>query len=397
MAAMNEVFDVVVAGGAAIGSSLAYHLAADPGFKGRILVLEPDPGYERAASARSAASIRQQFSAPVNVKLSLYGIDFLRDLGTRLAVDGEKPEIGLREGGYLFMATPSGEAVLRENHALQISLGADIAFYDRTALAAQFPWLATDDLVAGTWGRTGEGWFDGYGLVQALRRKARTLGVEYRKAALTGIDMQGERAAALRLSDGTTISAGHVVLAAGTGTRELVRAIGFDIPVHAKKRFVFTFECRTRIDGVPLTIDPGGVYFRPEGEGFIAGTVPAEDKDPDVAPDDFEVDYDFFDEYVWPALAARVPAFEAIKRGRAWAGHYDMNLFDANALIGFVPGTSNVLLANGFSGHGLQQSPGVGRGLAELIRHGRFTTLDLSDLSPARLLTGAKMLEKNVV
>jgi FAD-dependent oxidoreductase domain-containing protein 1 len=187
------------------------------------------------------------------------------------------------------------------------------------------------------------------------------------------------------------------VLAAGTATRDLVRRTGFDIPVRAKKRFVFGFECRTKLERVPLLIDPSGVYCRPEGEAYIGGASPPETNDPDVAHDDFEVDYGFFDEIVWPALAARVPAFEAIKRGRAWAGHYDMNLFDANALIGFVPGTANVLLANGFSGHGLQQSPGVGRGIAELIRHGRYTCLDLAELSPERLLAGRKLIETNVV
>jgi glycine/D-amino acid oxidase-like deaminating enzyme len=362
-----------------------------------VLVLEPDPSYARAASALSAASIRQQFSSAVNVKLSLYGIGFLRGLGENLAVDGERPEIGLKEGGYLFLATPGGAETLRENHALQVSLGADIALYDRAGLAAKFPYLAADELAAGCWGRTGEGWFDGYGLVQALRRKARAQGVEFRKAALSKIDMAGGRAETLHLSDGATLSAGHLVLAAGTATRDLVRQTGFDIPVRAKKRFVFTFECRTALGLTPLVIDPTGVYFRPEGEAFIGGASPPETSDPDVAPDDFDVDYDFFDEFVWPILATRVPAFEAIKRGRAWAGHYDMNLFDANALIGPVPGASNVLLANGFSGHGLQQSPGVGRGLAELVIHGRYTSLDLAELSPARLIENRKVIEKNVV
>lgn len=392
---MTESFDVVVAGGAAMGASIAYHLAQTPGL--RVLVLEPDPSYARAASALSAASIRQQFSSAVNIKLSLYGIEFLRGLGENLAVDGERPAIGLKEGGYLFLASDAGAATLRANHALQTSLGADIALYDRAGLAAKFPWLASGDLAAGSWGRTGEGWFDGYGLVQALKRKARAQGVEFRKAALTKIEMAGGRAETLRPSDGTTLSAGYLVLAAGTATRDLVRQTGFDIPVRAKKRFVFAFECRTNLGATPLVIDPTGVYFRPEGEGFIGGASPPEECDPDVTSDDFEVDYEFFDEFVWPALAARVPDFEAIKRGRAWAGHYDMNLFDANALIGPVPGTANVLLANGFSGHGLQQSPGVGRAIAELVVHGRYTTLDLAELSPARLIENRKLIEKNVV
>jgi FAD-dependent oxidoreductase domain-containing protein 1 len=392
---MTESYDVVIAGGAAVGGSIAYHLAADPGFKGSVLVLEPDPTYARAASALSAASIRQQFSSAVNIRISLFGIGFLRTIGETLAVDGERPEIGLREGGYLFLATPAGAGILTENHALQTQLGADIAHFDAAGLKRQFPWLAVDDLAGGCWGRTGEGWFDGYGLLQAFRKKARALGAEYRKAGLARIDMKAGRAAELTLADGSRIACGSLVIAAGTSARELVRQTGFDIPVQAKKRMIFTFECRDKLDGVPLLIDPTGVYCRPEGTGFLGGSAPPPDADPDAT--DFDVEHAFFDEVVWPTLAARIPAFEAIRPGRAWAGHYDMNMFDHNALVGRVPGTDNVYLANGFSGHGLQQSPAVGRYIAELIADGRFRTLDLGELEPGRLATNRPVIEKNVV
>ena len=392
---MTQCYDVVIAGGAAVGGSIAYHLAADPGFKGSVLVLEPDPTYARAASALSAASIRQQFSSAVNIRISLFGIGFLRTIGETLAVDGERPEIGLREGGYLFLATPAGAGILTENHALQTQLGADIAHFDAAGLKRQFPWLAVDDLAGGCWGRTGEGWFDGYGLLQAFRKKARALGAEYRKAGLARIDMKAGRAAELTLADGSRISCGSLVIAAGTSARELVRQTGFDIPVQAKKRMIFTFECRDKLDGVPLLIDPTGVYCRPEGTGFLGGSAPPPDADPDAT--DFDVEHAFFDEVVWPTLAARIPAFEAIRPGRAWAGHYDMNMFDHNALVGRVPGTGNVYLANGFSGHGLQQSPAVGRYIAELIVDGRFRTLDLGELEPGRLVTNRPVIEKNVV
>jgi FAD-dependent oxidoreductase domain-containing protein 1 len=393
---MSETFDVVVAGGGAVGASIAYHLCASPGFSGRVLVLEPDPTYARAASALSAASIRQQFSSPVNIRASLFGIDFLRNVGENLAVDGERPDIGLTEGGYLFLASAAGASVLAQNHRLQTELGADIAHFDAAGLIDRFGWLSTADVAAGCWGRSGEGWFDGYSLMQAFRKKARSLGAEFRKAAIVSLDMMGERCTGVGLDDGSRVACGHLAIAAGTGARALVRQTGFDIPVHAKKRMIFTFECRERLADFPLLIDPTGVYCRPEGTGYLCGSAPPADADPD-ADGDFEVDYNFFDEHVWPVLAARVPAFEAIKRGRAWAGHYDMNLFDHNALVGAVPGTSNVWLANGFSGHGLQQSPAVGRFLAELIGSGGCRTLDLSDLAPVRLLENRPLVEKNVV
>jgi FAD-dependent oxidoreductase domain-containing protein 1 len=186
-----------------------------------------------------------------------------------------------------------------------------------------------------------------------------------------------------------------VVVTAGTGTPKLIADLGVQLPVEAKKRFVFSFSCREPLPGFPLLIDPTGVYVRPEGDVYICGGSPARDRDPEAT--DFDVDHAFFEETIWPVLAARVPAFEGIKPGRSWAGHYDLNTFDANAIVGPLPGHRNVLIATGFSGHGLQQAPAVGRGLAELIMGGRYTSLDLSPLGYERVERGEPLAEQNVV
>lgn len=397
---MPESHDVVIVGGAAMGSSLAYHLTAEPGFAGRVLVIEKDPTYRRSASALSAASIRQQFSTVVNIRASLYGIRFLREIGDRLAVDGERPDIGLREQGYLYLATEAGAPVLRENQALQEREGADIRLFSRRSLQDRFPWLATDDLACGTWGRSGEGWFDGWALLQAFRKKARALGAEYRTGEVVGIEHAAGRVTAVRLAGGETIGCGVVANCAGAGGRALAAMAGVDIPVFAKRRSVFSFSCGERLGGFPLLIDTTGVWCRPEGEGFIGGVSPGASDDPDWRDDDpatQEVDWALFEEVVWPALAARVPAFEAIRPGRAWAGPYDMNLLDHNAIVGPAGEPTNFYLCNGFSGHGLQQSPAVGRGLAELILHGRYKTLDLSGFGYDRVRENRPLLERNVI
>ncbi|WP_334176411.1 FAD-binding oxidoreductase [Pseudoxanthobacter sp.] len=393
---MAQSYDVIVAGGAVTGSSVACHLAMDPAFRGRVLVVEKDPTYTRCASALSAASIRQQYSSAMNVQISLYGIAFLREIGARLAVGDERPEIGLHEGGYLFIATGAGRAVLEENHAVQVANGADIRLMEPAALKARFPWLAVDDLALGAFGVTGEGWFDGYGLMQAFRRKARSLGVDYLAGTVTGVVREGDRITAVKLADGSTIGCGALVNAAGAGGPALAKAAGLEIPVHNKKRMIFTFRCAEKVDGCPLLVDTTGVYVRPEGDGFLCGVVPPEQRDPDTC-DDFEVEWDIFDDIIWPALATRIPAFERIRPGRAWAGHYDMSAYDHNAFVGRAPGYANFYLANGFSGHGLQQSPAVGRGLAEVIVHGAYQTLDLSPMNFARVARNEPILEKNVV
>lgn len=390
-----EHYDVVIIGGAVIGSSVAYHLAAHPSFAGRILVIEKDQSYQRCASALSAASIRQQYSTAINVAISLHGIAFLRKIGEHLQIDDERPEIGLREDGYLFLATNEGRSILSANHRVQVDNGADIMFLESDALQERFPWLNTDDVAAGTWGRTGEGWFDGYGLMQAFRRKARSLGVTYKAATAIDFTRSGPRLSTVRLDDGTTIACDVVVNAAGAGGPAIARAAGIDLPIHNKKRMIFTFDCAESLSGFPLMIDPSGIYVRPEGKGFICGGALPADQDPDS--EDFEVDYSYFEDVIWPVLAGRVSAFERIKPGRAWAGHYDMNIFDHNAFIGRVPGLENFYLANGFSGHGLQQSPAIGRGLSELIVSGEYQTLDLSALAFERLAENRPLVETNVV
>lgn len=383
-----------------MGSSVAFHLLSDPSFKGRVVVIEKDPTYTLSASALSAASIRQQYSSAVNIRISLYGIQFLRSIGERLAVDGERPEIDLKEGGYLYCATAAGASILEENQALQAAEGADILLLDPSALRTRFPWLNVEDLAAGTWGRTGEGWFDGWGLLQAFRKKARSLGADYVKGEVADVEREGGRVVAVRLADGTRIACGSLVNCAGSGGRSVAAKAGLEIPVQAKRRYVFTFTCRDKVDNCPLLIDTSGAYVRPEGEGFICGASPEANLDPDWYDEDpasQEIDFSFFEEFIWPALAHRIPAFEAIKAGRAWSGPYDMSLLDHNAIIGQAGDMENFYLCNGFSGHGLQQSPAIGRGLAELIVHGRYRTLDLSELGYERVRANRPLLERNVI
>jgi len=391
----DRTADVVIVGGAVMGSSAACHLSQRPDFSGQVVVLEADPSYQTCASARSAASIRQQFSSAINIEISLYGISFLRSIGANLAVSGEQPVIDLKEGGYLFLATPDKLAILEENHALQTKLGADIGLFDQGGLSNRYPWLTVDDLSGGCHGLSGEGWFDGYALLQAFRKKARSLGVDYvgeraEKIERTGADW------CIHLSSGDRLSAPILVNTAGaSGGAEICKQVGLSVPIHSRKRCVFTFECRETLPDFPLLIDPTGTYVRPEGAGFICGSAPAEDDDTDSS--DFDVDYNLFEKHIWPTLAHRVSAFEAIKPGAAWAGHYDMNLFDHNAFVGPVPGMDGFYLALGFSGHGLQQAPAVGRGLSEIILSGGYETLDMSPLSIERLWSKTPLVERNVV
>lgn len=388
--------DIVIVGGGVIGSAIACFTLEDPAFRGTVTVVERDPGYARASSALSASSIRQQFSTEVNIRIGQFGIEFLRRVGEHLAVDGDRPQIGLVEPGYLYLASPAGEAILARNHALQREHGVDVTLLEPAALRQTFPWLSTDGVALGSLGLSGEGWFDGYSLMQAFRRKARSRGAIYVHAEACAFDAESARIVALRLADGTRVRGDAFVNAAGPWAAGVASWLGIDLPVRARRRCVFTFGCPSTLERCPLVIDTSGVWFRPEGHNqFIGGVSPDPANDPDDLP--LDVDHALFDEVLWPALAARVPAFEALRPLRAWAGYYEMNTFDHNAIVGAHPQWSNLYFANGFSGHGLQQAPAVGRGVAELLVHDRYRTLDLSALAFERIAQRKPMVELNVI
>jgi FAD-dependent oxidoreductase domain-containing protein 1 len=389
--------DVVIVGGAIIGSSVATFLAMRPDWAGRIVVVERDPTYRTASTTLSAASIRLQFSTPLNIEISRFGVEFIKDLDRWLGVDGApRPVADFVEGGYLFLSTPAGMPVLLANHAMQREHRVDVVLLDQDGLRERFPWLRADDLAGGSLGLAGEGWFDAHALLQSFRRKARSLGVEYVHESVVGIELEGRSVAGVRLADGSRIATDLVVDAAGPRAAEVAAMAGLDLPVRPRKRHVYHFDCRMPIGATPLTILPSGVYFRPEGEAWLAGYSPRDDEpDPDTL--DLEPDRALFDEFIWPGLAERVPAFEAVRLLDTWAGHYEVNTLDNNAVLGPHPEVAGFLFANGFSGHGLQQAPAVGRGLAELIATGRFQTLDLSPLGYERIMRREPIRELNVV
>lgn len=387
---------VVIIGGGAVGSSAAYHLARDPAFKGSITVVERDPTYRIASSSLSASSIRQQFSTPVCIRMSQYGREFLGQGAELLAEDGDRPALGYRERGYLFLASEAGVDVLRENHAVQRAEGADVSLLTPGEIASRWPWMSVDGVALGAWGNTGEGWFDGPALLAALRRKARGLGVAYVAQDAFGLGLQGGRVVSVRLGDCSEIGCDVVVNAGGPWSARVAGFAGLDLPVRARKRMIYVFRCAAPITDSGLVIDPDGIFFRPEGAGFICGRSPGDgEPDPDEPP--LEVEEEMFLERVWPVLARRVPAFAELRRTGEWAGYYEYNVFDQNGVVGAHPDCPNLIHAAGFSGHGIQHSPATGRGVAELVAHGRFVTLDLSPLGFGRILRGEPLVERNIV
>lgn len=386
-------YDIVIIGGAIVGSSVAYYLRKE-GFSGSIALVERDPQFAHAATTLSCASIRQQFSIPENIRLSQFTLKLFRRLTEEFGADAD---IGFREGGYLILAGENGLPILKANHEAQMAEGADIVLEDADQLTRRFAWLSAEGITAGAYGRSGEGWFDAHAMLMLFRKALRGMNVDLITASAAGIARQGNRVTGVSLDNGETLEAGIVVNAAGPNAGKVAAMAGLALPVEPRKRNVFVFEARDKFADMPLLVDPSGIYVRPEGSVYITGG--AEPEEGDIAPDpkDFEVNWPLFEEVIWPALATRIPSFEAIKPTRAWAGHYDYNTLDQNAVIGPHPEVGNFIFANGFSGHGLQQAPAVGKALAEFIVHGGYRTIDCTAFGYGRIAEGRAFRELNVI
>ena len=386
-----QTFDIVIIGGAIQGASAAFFLREE-GFGGSIAIVERDFTYSRASTALSAAGIRQQFSIPENIRLSQDSLHFLRGFEARFGVSA-----GLREQGYLLLAPPQGLDVLRENHAVQRSLGADIVLEDTQALAIRHPWLETQGIAAGTTGLSGEGWFDPWSVLAALRKANRERGIVEIRGEAVAITRQRGRIAEIGLGDGARLATGTVVVAAGPRSGEVAALAGAQLPVEPRKRTVFRFRCPRPPANMPLTVDISGIWVRPEGDGFICGASPAPDQDRTASPDDLEPDHSLFEEELWPVLAARIPAFEELRLTGNWAGHYDYNTLDQNAVIGPDIAIEGLHYLTGFSGHGVQQAPAAARALAEWIVHGAPRSIDVRRLGHGRIASGEPFAERNII
>lgn len=382
---------VVIIGGAIMGSFAAWSLRHQ-GFAGEITVVEKDPSYRFCSTALSAAAIRTQFGTPANIHMSLYGADFFRRIRQTF---GPSADIGYREKGYLILGGPETVDARRTAVAMQCAEGADVIALTPEQITARFPFMDTDGVGIGTFGPSGEGWFDAWALLSLVRGAARDLGVRYETGEVAGFDLAAGRVRSVRLRDGTDLPCDWCVLAAGAASGALMAQLGQPLPVSPRKRSVFSFRAPLRVENFPMLFDNSGIWIRPEGQGFIGGIQPPADRDPD-ATGDFEPHHDLFQDAFWPALATRIPAMAELRLERSWAGHYEVNALDHNGILGPHDEIANLVFSTGFSGHGVMHAPAAGRAVAEIILTGGFVSLDLSPLGYARIRSGRPMPESIV-
>jgi glycine/D-amino acid oxidase-like deaminating enzyme len=386
--------DIIIIGGGVIGSSIAYYLAAS-GRAGEVVVVEPDPTYELAASPRATGGVRQLFSIPENIRMSQYGHEVYGAFETLMAVDGEPAPVNFRRQGYLWLGAGREQVdTLFDNWKIQSANGARVELLDRKGVQHRFPSMRVDDLDIGAFSPD-DGFLDPYSALMGFRKKAISLGAVYLKDRVVDFECSNTQVQNVVLASGAKLAAGAVVNAANCWGPELCARLGMTVPVYPMRRLTFYFETREALEPMPLTRDlRSNVSFRPEGAGFISGKT----KYDEPAGFNWDIDYGWFDDEIWPGLAHRVKAFESLKVQSAWAGHYDQNAFDNNMIIGpWQGGLANFYVALGFSGHGLQHAPATGRAMSELLLDGGYRTIDLARFSYQRIVDDRPLRETGPV
>ncbi|MEM6477446.1 MAG: FAD-binding oxidoreductase [Pseudomonadota bacterium] len=392
----RQSYDIVIIGGAIMGSSTAFWLTK-LGFAGRVLVLEMDPSYEFTSTARTNSCIRQQFSNPLNIEISQFSAHFIKNAAEEME-DDRVPPVILQSYGYMYLASdPSRAAELSDRAAFQRAHGAATEVLSPEEIAARYPFYNLEDIAVGTINTKDEGYFDGGTLFEWFRRLARERGVEYCQNKAVGLVMDDARITHVELATGEKIACGQVLNAAGPRAAAIAAMAGVSLPVEPRKRYTYVISAEDPLDrDLPLTIDPSGIHVRQDGpKTYLVGATP--DADPAVDAQDFSLDGDVWLEKAWPAIAHRIPAFERVKIISEWAGHYEYNPFDHNALMGSLPAAENLVFLNGFSGHGLQQSVAMGRGTAEWLMTGTYQSIDLSPFAVSRVERGERFVEKAVI
>ena len=399
-APQNTSYDVVIVGGAIMGASTAWFLSDNADFDGSVLVIERDTSYANCSTAHTNSCMRQQFSAELNVRISQFAADFVTNIRQYMGGDDRVPDLSIRSFGYMYLADSDAFAnVLRDNIAVQHATGAATQLMTPDQIKAAYPFYNVDDIVLGSINTVNEGYWDGAAVFDWWRRQSRERGVEYIQNEVVAMTRNGAgtRVESVTLASGEVIACGQIVNASGPRAARTAAMAGITVPVEPRKRFSWIFSAETPLDrDLPLTIDPSGVHVRENGGGTYQAGGHA-DIDPAVDYDDFAMDHALWENHIWPILATRIPQFEAIKVTHEWAGHYAMNTFDHNAIMGPHTQIENFVFLNGFSGHGLQQSPAMGRGTAEWLTYGEYRALDLSAFNYARIAQDRPIIEKAII
>ncbi len=389
---VTTVYDVIIVGGGIMGSSTAYYLTRmHPALK--VAVVERDPTYARASTTLSMSNVRIQFSLKENIQISQFALQVLDRFQDEMAVEEPGPKVNFRREGNLFLVTEENLAEAKRSFELQRSLGCNIEWWSPEQIKEQYPLYDVSRFTGATFGPD-DGHFDAYSMLMGYKAKARHQGAAYIAGEALEILCAAGKVSGIRTASGEELQAGTVINCGGAWAAQLAETAGLKLPVIPVKRQIYTLDTAVKAErALPLTVLPSGLYFRTETGGVVLLGKSLQE-DPVVF--DFSWDEQRFVDLLWPELAEFVPAWDRLRVVRGWAGLYDVSTLDGNAIIGEWPEIKGLYLATGFSGHGLQQGPAIGRYLSESVL-GAEHALDLSIFGPARILENRPLVEGGIV
>ena len=379
---------MAIVGGGVMGSSTAYHLLdAEPSLS--IAVIERDARYQRASTVLSDGNVRVQFNLEENIRISQYAMEVLETFDDDMATPGHRPVVSARHQGNLFLANDEGMATALAGLDLQRSLGCDVAWLDAGEIANRFAPYRSVGLAGGTFHQK-DGSVDPGAVLSGYRNKAIELGAEYIEDEVVELLADDAMMTGARLSSGDEVTSGTVINTAGAWSADLARPLGVELPVLPVMRTVYVVTTTVPTDGLPSVFLPSGVYALPENDRtwLIAWSRPEDPVGYDFTP----AGHQRFTDLIWPEIYAHLPAFDSRRVETSWAGLYAVNTLDGNAILGAWPHIAGLYLATGFSGHGFQQAPAVGRYLSELVL-GLDHKLDLRRLGPERVIQNRPLHE----
>ena len=391
-------YDVVIIGGANMGASVACFLGQNKDFNGSILVVEKDLNFQFASTAASNDCIRQQFANGINIQIAQFGAEYIQNFREFLGGDPEVPNLPIRNFGYLYLSDNKAlTEVLQRDQNTQASLGAGTKMITPEQIAAEYPFYKLSDIEAGSLNTQDEGYFNAPLMLEWQQIKAAEMGAETIQNEVVGINHSNSKVESVILKSGETIQAGTIVNATGPRARVIANMVGIEVPIEPRRRYTYIFSSDKSLDrDLPLTIDPTGVHFRQAGYNYLVGCPPMIG-DPSVDYNDFRFEKGIWEEKLAPILSNRIPDFDNLTILDKWVGHYEFNTYDQNGIVGPHSQLENFIFVNGFSGHGTQQAPSMGRGVSEWITYGEFRSMDLSPFSYSRLERGERLVERAVI
>jgi FAD-dependent oxidoreductase domain-containing protein 1 len=372
---------IVIVGGGIMGSCIAYHLAL-AGAAADVVVVEPDPTYEFAATPRAVGGIRLQHALPENVEMSLYGDSVYSDFANKVTGGAVQFDPQFYRMGYLYMVRGAAQvAALNAIADMLEAKGVCLFRLDRAQLRRRYPSFHFNDADAATFSPD-DGQIDPNAALMGFRRAAEGRGIRYLQDRVTSLDVTANLVTTARLASGNSLAVDTLVNTANCWAADVCKMVGVALPVEPRQRQQFFFDTQVELEPIPAMRHATGHAMRRLRKGYITGYTPTDES----SAFNWDLDHAAFDEVLWPRLASQSSAFDAIKMKGGWVGHYDMNLLDGNPVIDRLPTVSNFIVAAGFSGHGLQHAPAVGRAVKEMILDGGFRSIDLSRFNYRRVI-----------